>query len=168
MASWTSNKSVWNLPRGKFDLISAGSGPYLVVVGAVGAEIRLRTKHLVHHIQAAHGEGITENSRESRSAQWCSDRLGTLILPGEDSSVGGLRGAALRFYALGCLRALDGTQSTRTHIASADTALQPIRVPISDSALMSFNYRKDPTTNTNELLLTTTVSDLRSGFIWSC
>lgn len=89
MASWTSNKSVWNVPRGKFDLISAGSGPYLVVVGAVGAEIRLRTKHLVHHIQAAHGEEITENSRESRSAQWCSDRLGTLILPGKDSSGGG-------------------------------------------------------------------------------
>lgn len=29
--------------------------PYLVVIGAVRAEIRLRTKHLVHHIQAAHG-----------------------------------------------------------------------------------------------------------------
>lgn len=28
---------------------------YLVVIGAVRAEIRLRTKHLVHHIQAAHG-----------------------------------------------------------------------------------------------------------------
>lgn len=88
MASWTSNKSVWNVPRGKFDLISAGSGPYLVV-GAVGAEIRLRTKHLIHHIQAAHGEEITENSRESRSAQWCSDRLGTLIRPGKHSSGGG-------------------------------------------------------------------------------
>lgn len=29
---------------------------YLVVVGGVGGEIRLRSKHLVHHIQAAHGE----------------------------------------------------------------------------------------------------------------
>lgn len=28
---------------------------YLVVIGAVGAEVGLRTKHLVHHIQAAHG-----------------------------------------------------------------------------------------------------------------
>lgn len=120
---------------------------------------------MVHHIQAAHGEEITENSRESRSAQWCSDRLGTLILSGKDSSVGGLRGAALRFYALNCLRALDETQSTSSHTGSADTALQPIRGPISDYALMSFNYRKDPTTNTNELLLTTTVSDLRSDFI---
>lgn len=40
------------------------SGPYLVVIGAVGAEVRLRTKHLVHHIQAAHGE---ENHEEEPS-----------------------------------------------------------------------------------------------------
>lgn len=43
--------------------------PYLVVIGAVGAEVRLRTKHLVHHIQAAHGEGITEKHQASFRAQ---------------------------------------------------------------------------------------------------
>lgn len=81
--------------------MGAGFEPYLVVVGAVGAEIRLRTKHLVHHIQAAHGEEITESSGESCSAQLCSGRLETLIQPGKDSvALGRLRAAALRFYAL--------------------------------------------------------------------
>lgn len=47
-----------------------GNAAYLVVVGAVGAEIRLRTKHLVHHIQAVHGEQLTKkNQASSRAAQ---------------------------------------------------------------------------------------------------
>lgn len=51
--------------------MGAGFGPYLVVVGAVGAEIRLRTKHLVHHIQAAHGEKKSRRTAENHAARCC-------------------------------------------------------------------------------------------------
>lgn len=70
-----------------------------MVIGAVGAEIRLRTKHLVHHIQAAHGEEITERNRASCSEQLCSDGEETLIPAVKDTldRVKSLGAAALRF-----------------------------------------------------------------------
>lgn len=70
-----------------------------MVIGAVGAEIRLRTKHLVHHIQAAHGEEITEQNQASCSEQLCSDGEETLIPAVKDTLDTGesLGAAALRF-----------------------------------------------------------------------
>lgn len=105
--------------------MGAGFGPYLVVVGAVGAEIRLRTKHLVHHIQAAHGEEITENSGESRSAKLCSGRLETLIQPGMGSvRVGEAPRCRSAFLRTGrCLRALNGARSALTHTANPGASL---------------------------------------------
>jgi len=50
-----------------------------VVIGAVGGEIRLRTKHFVHHIQAAHGEEITEKKLASFREQLWSGGEETVI-----------------------------------------------------------------------------------------
>lgn len=50
-----------------------------MVIGAVGAEIRLRTKHLVHHIQAAHGEEITDKNQASLIERVWSDGAETVI-----------------------------------------------------------------------------------------
>lgn len=121
--------------REKFVLVRAGSEPYLVVVGAVGAEIRLGTKYLVHHIQAAHGEELTENSGESRSAQLCWHRLGTLIRPGEDS-VGGGEAPRCRSALLRTDCACADWMDPRTHAPTQPVRrpLQPIRGQISVSA----------------------------------
>ena len=59
---------------------------YLVVIRAVGAEIRLRTEHLVHHIQAAHGEEITEKNQASFRAQVCPDGEKTVIPAVKDTA----------------------------------------------------------------------------------
>lgn len=61
-----------------YELVKNACDPYLVVIGAVGAEIRLRTKHLVHHIQAAHGEEITEKNQASFERAGLFGRRGKL------------------------------------------------------------------------------------------
>lgn len=76
--------------------------PYLVVIGAVGAEIRLRTKHLVHHIQAAHGEEITEENQAScRGRAALCGRRGN-INPGKGGGEGQVR-VSLLLCALNAL-----------------------------------------------------------------
>lgn len=70
---------------------------YLVVIGAVGAEVGLRTEHLVHHIQAAHG-GASHGAEPSAESG-----RGRIINPGGEGRAadGQLReaprAAALRF-----------------------------------------------------------------------
>lgn len=75
--------------------------PYLVVIGAVGAEIRLRTKHLVHHIQAAHGEEITDKNQASLIERVWSDGAQTVIQEVVES---GTLSDSLRWAALRSLR----------------------------------------------------------------
>lgn len=68
-----------------------------MVIGAVGAEVGLRTKHLVHHIQAAHGGASHGADPSAESGR------GGIINPGGDgrSADGQLeedpRAAALSF-----------------------------------------------------------------------
>lgn len=71
-----------------------------MVVWAVGAEIRLRTKHLVHHIQAAHGEELTEKNQASFREQVCADGEETVIPAVESWRVGEGLCAALLLCAL--------------------------------------------------------------------
>lgn len=70
----------------------SSSSSYLVVVWAVGAEIRLRTKHLVHHIQAAHGGKLTKKHQASFRVRLRLDAE-EAIKPGEDCQTRTMRRA---------------------------------------------------------------------------
>lgn len=74
-----------------------------MVIRAVGGEIGLRTKHFVHHIQAAHGEEITSKKQASLRERVVFSRRGN----GNPGDGGLCAGEGLSAVLLCALYALD-------------------------------------------------------------
>lgn len=118
-----------------------------MVIGAVGGEIRLRTKHFVHHIQAAHGEEITEKKLASFREQLWSGGEETVIPTVESGEGrGSLCCAALHSLRTGLQPGPQkGTPPPFPPPSTPSTPSMtppppPIRGQSSTSALMDFNY----------------------------